>query len=74
MPRRIECFDISNIQGTNPVASMVVFIDGRPARKEYRKFTIKTVEGANDFAMMAEVISRRSRRAKESVDDENGKW
>ena len=74
MPRRIECFDISNIQGTNPVASMVVFIDGRPARKEYRKFTIKTVEGANDFAMMAEVISRRFRRAKESVDDENGKW
>ena len=53
---------------------MVVFIDGRPARKEYRKFTIKTVEGANDFAMMAEVISRRFRRAKESTDDENGKW
>lgn len=74
MPRRIECFDISNIQGANPVASMVVFVDGRPARKEYRKFTIKTVLGANDFAMMAEVISRRFRRAKESDGDENGKW
>jgi excinuclease ABC subunit C len=74
MPRRIECFDISNIQGTNPVASMVVFVDGRPARKEYRKFTIKTVEGANDFAMMAEVIRRRFRRAKEAASDEDGKW
>jgi excinuclease ABC subunit C len=74
MPRRIECFDISNIQGTNPVASMVVFVDGRPARKEYRKFAIKTVEGANDFAMMAEVISRRFRRAKDADNDENGKW
>jgi excinuclease ABC subunit C len=74
MPRRIECFDISNIQGTNPVASMVVFVDGRPARKEYRKFAIKTVEGANDFAMMAEVISRRFRRAKDAENDENGKW
>lgn len=74
MPRRIECFDISNIQGTNPVASMVVFVDGRPARKEYRKFGIKTVEGANDFAMMAEVIGRRFRRAKDVEHDENGKW
>jgi excinuclease ABC subunit C len=74
MPRRIECFDISNIQGTNPVASMVVFVDGRPARKEYRKFGIKTVEGANDFAMMAEVISRRFRRAKDPDGDEAGKW
>jgi excinuclease ABC subunit C len=74
MPRRIECFDISNIQGTNPVASMVVFVDGRPARKEYRKFAIKTVEGANDFAMMAEVIRRRFRRAKEQDGDEAGKW
>ena len=52
LPRRIECFDISNLQGTNPVASMVVFEDGRPAKKEYRRFTIKTVEGTNDFAMM----------------------
>ena len=74
MPRRIECFDISNIQGTNPVASMVVFVDGRPARKEYRKFAIKTVEGANDFAMMAEVIRRRFRRARDQDADEAGKW
>jgi len=74
MPRRIECYDISNIQGTNPVASMVVFVEGRPAKKEYRKFAIKTVEGANDFAMMAEVISRRFRRAKEQEVEENGKW
>ncbi len=74
MPRRIECYDISNIQGTNPVASMVVFVDGRPARKEYRKFAIKTVEGANDFAMMAEVIRRRFRRAKDMEGDEAGKW
>jgi excinuclease ABC subunit C len=74
MPRRIECFDISNIQGTNPVASMVVFVDGRPARKEYRKFTIKSVEGANDFAMMAEVIRRRFRRAREAASDDDGKW
>jgi excinuclease ABC subunit C len=74
MPRRIECFDISNIQGTNPVASMVVFVDGRPARKEYRKFAIRTVAGANDFAMMAEVIRRRFRRAKDAASDEDGKW
>ncbi|MDQ3512439.1 MAG: excinuclease ABC subunit UvrC [Chloroflexota bacterium] len=63
LPRRIECFDISNTQGTNPVASMVVFIDGRPAKKEYRRFGIKTVTGSNDFAMMREVISRRFKRA-----------
>ena len=63
LPRRIECFDISNTQGTNPVASMVVFIDGRPAKKEYRRFGIKTVTGSNDFAMMHEVILRRFRRA-----------
>src|SRR2546423_5084040 len=44
LPRRIECFDISNLHGTNPVASMVVFEDGRPAKKEYRRFTIKTVQ------------------------------
>ena len=74
MPRRIECYDISNIQGTNPVASMVVFVDGRPAKKEYRKFAIKTVEGANDFAMMAEVIGRRFRRAKEQENEEDGRW
>jgi excinuclease ABC subunit C len=63
LPRRIECFDISNLHGTNPVASMVVFEQGRPAKKEYRRFGIKTVDGANDFAMMAEVIRRRFKRA-----------
>ena len=72
LPRRIECFDISNLHGTNPVASMIVFQDGRPAKKEYRRFTIKTVTGSNDFAMMREVIARRFRHV---VDDEpDGKW
>ena len=74
MPRRIECFDISNLQGTNPVASMVVVEDGRPAKKEYRRFTIKTVEGSNDFAMMQEVIGRRFRRAADVNDEHAGKW
>lgn len=58
-PRYIECFDNSNIQGTNPVASCVVFRDGRPSRKDYRHFNIKTVVGANDFASMEEVLTRR---------------
>ncbi|MDD5039693.1 MAG: excinuclease ABC subunit UvrC [Patescibacteria group bacterium] len=58
-PHRIEAFDISNIQGTNPVGSMVVFTDGKPDKKWYRKFKITSVRGANDPAMMAEVISRR---------------
>lgn len=64
-PRRIECFDISNFQGTDAVASMVVFTDGRPRKSEYRKFKIKTVQGPNDFASMQEVIERRYRRALE---------
>lgn len=58
-PRYIECFDNSNMQGTNPVASCVVFRDGRPSKKEYRRFNIKTVVGANDFASMEEVLGRR---------------
>lgn len=62
VPRRIEGFDISNTQGSQSVASMVVFVDGEPARKEYRHFGIKTVEGANDFASMNEVLLRRLRR------------
>jgi len=74
LPRRIECFDISNLHGTNPVASMVVFEGGRPAKREYRRFTIKTVEGSNDFAMMAEVIRRRFRRAAEVDEERDGKW
>jgi excinuclease ABC subunit C len=64
-PRRVECYDISNIQGTNSVASMVVFEDGRPKRSEYRRFRIRTVEGANDFASHQEVLRRRFRRALE---------
>lgn len=74
LPRRIECYDISNLQGTNPVASMVVFEDGKPAKKEYRRFTIKTITGANDFAMMNEVIARRFRRAAEQDEETDGKW
>ncbi len=62
-PRRIECYDISNIQGTSSVGSMVVFVDGHPRPKEYRRFRIRTVEGANDFASMAEVLQRRFGRA-----------
>jgi len=62
---RIEGYDISNISGTNNVASMVVFENGEPAKKGYRKFKIKTVEGANDFAAMAETLSRRVRSFKE---------
>ncbi len=61
-PRRIEGFDISNTQGAQSVASMVVFIDGAPAYKEYRHYNIKTVVGANDFASMEEVLGRRFRR------------
>jgi excinuclease ABC subunit C len=72
LPRRVECFDISNLHGTNPVASMTVLQDGRPAKKEYRKFTIKTVTGSNDFAMMREVIARRFKHAAEP--DHDGKW
>ena len=62
-PRRMEGFDISNTQGAQSTASMVVFVDGQPVRKEYRNFNIKTVRGANDFASMQEVISRRLRRS-----------
>ena len=59
MPKRIECYDISNTQGTNSVASMVVAINGEIAKKHYRKFKIKTVEGPNDFASLKEVLTRR---------------
>lgn len=68
-PRHIECFDNSNIQGTNPVASCVVFRDGKPSRKEYRHFNIKTVVGANDYASMAEVVTRRYTRVLEEGGD-----
>jgi excinuclease ABC subunit C len=61
-PRHVECFDNSNIQGTNPVAACVVFKDGKPSKKDYRHFNIKTVEGPNDFASMEEVVYRRYKR------------
>ncbi len=70
LPRHIECFDNSNIQGTNPVASCVVFRDAVPSKKDYRKFKIKTVIGANDYASMKEVVNRRySRMLREAPDD-----
>lgn len=62
LPRHIECFDNSNIQGTNPVASCVVFRNAKPAKRDYRHFNIKTVEGPNDFASMKEVLTRRYTR------------
>ena len=62
LPYHIECFDNSNIQGTNPVASMVCFKNGRPSKKDYRHFNIKTVEGPNDFASMQEIVYRRYKR------------
>ncbi|AWL08394.1 UvrABC system protein [Aquirufa nivalisilvae] len=62
LPQRIECFDNSNLQGTNPVSAMVCFLQGVPAKKEYRLFTPKTVEGPNDFATMTEVVGRRYSR------------
>ncbi len=61
-PRHIECFDNSNLQGTNPVASCVVFRDGKPSKREYRHFNIRTVEGIDDFASMREIIHRRYSR------------
>ncbi len=64
-PKRIECFDNSNIQGEYPVASCVVFINAKPAKREYRHFNIKTVEGPNDYASMEEVIYRRYKRLSE---------
>ncbi|MDE6871548.1 MAG: excinuclease ABC subunit UvrC [Bacteroidales bacterium] len=70
LPRHIECFDNSNIQGTNPVASCVVFRDAVPSKKDYRHFNIKTVVGANDYASMKEVVNRRySRMLSEDPDD-----
>ncbi len=65
LPHHIECFDNSNIQGTNPVAAMVCFKEGRPSKKDYRHFSIKTVIGPNDFASMYEVVSRRYTRVLE---------
>jgi excinuclease ABC subunit C len=68
-PRRIDCFDNSNIQGAYPVSAMTVFIDGKPAKKEYRHFNVKTVVGPDDFATMEEVIYRRYSRVLEEQQD-----
>lgn len=62
LPRRIECFDNSNLQGTDPVASMVCFVDAKPRKSEYKRFNIKTVVGPDDFASMKEVLTRRYSR------------
>ena len=64
IPKKIECFDISNLQGTDTVASLVVFVEGKPKKSEYRKFIIKSVDGPDDFASMQEVIERRYTKLK----------
>ena len=82
LPRRMECYDISNTQGTESVASMVVFVDGKPKKDQYRRFKIKTVEGANDYASLKEVLLRRFRHGLEEqakqqeqgTEGENGKF
>ena len=82
LPRRMECYDISNTQGTESVASMVVFVDGKPKKDQYRRFKIKTVEGANDYASLKEVLLRRFRHGLEEQakqqeqgkEGENGKF
>ena len=70
LPRHVECFDNSNIQGTNPVASCVVFRDAKPSKKDYRHFNIKTVVGPDDFASMKEVLTRRYTRLMEEAPDD----
>lgn len=71
LPVQIECFDNSNFQGSYPVASMVVFRNAKPSKKDYRHFNIKTVEGPNDFASMEEIIYRRYRKFSEEIKEEN---
>ncbi|HEX7507865.1 MAG TPA: excinuclease ABC subunit UvrC [Polyangia bacterium] len=71
IPRVIECYDISHVQGTDPVASMVVFEDGEPAKARYRTYRIKRAMGGDDFASMYEVLSRRFRRAREATADDD---
>ncbi|HEY3676782.1 MAG TPA: excinuclease ABC subunit UvrC, partial [Candidatus Tumulicola sp.] len=70
LPHRIECYDISNIAGTNPVASMVVFVEGRAKKSDYRKFKIQYDRGPNDFAMMQETLRRRLRYLRRATDEE----
>lgn len=69
LPVRIECFDNSNLQGSNPVAACVVFKNAKPAKREYRHFHVKTVEGPNDFASMEEIVYRRYKRQQEEKQD-----
>jgi excinuclease ABC subunit C len=69
LPYRLEAYDISNIQGTNPVGSMVVFEGGKPKNRDYRRFKIKTVEGPNDYASMEEVLTRRFKRGLEEIQE-----
>jgi excinuclease ABC subunit C len=78
-PSRIECYDISNTQGTATTGSMVVFVQGAPSKQDYRRFRIKTVQGPNDFASLAEMLRRRFTRAREhegerSVDGKENRW
>ena len=73
-PKRIECYDISNTQGTNPVGSMVVFIDGLPAKSQYRKFKIQGKKTPDDFAMMKEMLSRRLARSNQQSADQKSAW
>jgi excinuclease ABC subunit C len=72
-PHRIECYDISNIQGTNPVSSMVVFVEGRAKKSDYRKFKIQYDRGPNDFAMMQETLRRRLRYLRRETDEDVSK-
>ena len=72
-PSRIECYDISNLQGTAATGSMVVFVKGVPRKSDYRRFKIRSVEGANDFAMLQEVMKRRLSRLQHEAEQERGK-
>ncbi len=75
LPHRMECYDISNTQGTESVASMVVFVDGKPKKDQYRRFKIRTVDGANDYASLKEVLTRRFKHGlAEQVEGEKGKF
>jgi len=74
LPRVIECYDISHIQGSETVASLVVFVDGQPEKSRYRTYKIRQAESPDDFACMYEVLSRRFRRARESSEADQGFW
>lgn len=73
-PRRIECYDNSNLQGTNPVSSLVVFEDGKPLKSAYKRFHVKQVVGADDFATMREILRRRFKRAIEPEAGQDSSW